>query len=43
MTVLANQIKFRWKDADGTMHYEVLELDDTYDIISIEAYEGGIG
>lgn len=39
----ANHIRYRWKDPDGTMHYEVLELDDIYDIVSIEAYEEGIG
>lgn len=39
----ANYIKFRWKDDDGSMHYEVLELDGVFDIVSIEAYEGGVG
>lgn len=41
--MLANLIKFRWQDADGTLHYEVLELSEDYDIISIEAYYGGNG
>lgn len=41
--MLANVIKFRWKDSDGTEHYEILELNDTYDVMEISAYIKGEG
>lgn len=44
--MLATGIKYVWRDADGTIHYEVLELTadhDELDIVSIETVKEGVG
>lgn len=42
----ANHIRYCWKDADGTLHYEDLQLledNENLDIVSIETLVKGVG
>lgn len=42
----ATNIKFTWRDDDGTLHHESLELTvdhDTLDIVEIFAVKEGVG
>lgn len=41
--MLATKIKWKWRDQDGTIHYEVFDLEGEFDVISMEAYGQGVG